>query len=577
MELIDYIRLFRKWWWILLLAGAIAGGLGYLSSNRQPDLFQAEAMISVGGYIESPNPDTVDIFAGQALAKSYVVLAETNTVLEAAIQAGGFDLTAAQLAGMLTTRAIQDTSMLTLTITHMDPVLAADAANEVARQLVLNSPSNLTPEQQAQVDLTNREINRLNVQLQDLDAEIQVVNQQLATTTDPAEVEELRERHTMLVNQINQASANLSSFSFTLAQLQERTNSINIVEEARVPTRPIDHSVTRSLLIGIAAGVALASGLVLLIEYLDDKLSSADQAAQFLGVPMLGNIAEFEHKRGDRHDQLITLADSNAPALEGYRVMRTNLLCTTDTREKKVYIITSPGPGEGKSVTSANLAISLAVTGMRVLLIDADLRRPRQHVIFDLPNHQGLTALLSSEQREQHDLTLEEWPRPNFTYYVQSTKIPGLKVMTSGGLPTNPTELLGSAALRRWLTLFLDSNTVDAIIFDTPPAIAVADSTVLASVTGATVIMVLEAGKTRRQAAQKAVQRFTKLGLRLEGLVMNRVNIRSLIQDYEYDGYYYYSNDESGARSAWPALGRRRPANDPLPITEPESETIREN
>jgi len=228
-------------------------------------------------------------------------------------------------------------------------------------------------------------------------------------------------------------------------------------------------------------------------------------------------------------------------------VLRTNLLCATEGTEKRAYIVTSPGPGEGKSITAANLAVSLAVTGMRVLLIDADLRRPRQHAIFGLANQQGLTSLLYTDQNDDQKmggLTLESWPRSNFVYYVQTTSVPGLKVLTSGGLPANPTELLGSAALKRWLNLFTTSEAVDAIIFDTPPTIAVADSTVLAAATGAPVIMVLEAGKTKRQAAQKAMQRFTKLGLTVEGIVLNRVGVRELVEEYEYNGYYY--SPESG-------------------------------
>jgi succinoglycan biosynthesis transport protein ExoP len=553
MELIEYIRLFRKWWWLFLLAGLLAGGMGYLSRSRQPEVYQAEAMISVGGYIESPNPDTVDIFAGQALAKSYAVLAETHTVLEAAIEAGEFDLTADQLQGMLSTRTIEETSMLILIVTHTDPVLAADIANEIARQLVHNSPSNLTPEQQAQVDLTNREIGRLNTQLQDLNAQIQVVDAQLETVTDPQEIQLLQERRLILIDQINRASANLVGFSQTLALLQERTNSLTIVEEARVPTSPSTPGVTNAVLMGAIVGMVLVGGLVLLIEYLDDTIKSTEQATQLLGTPVLGAIAQFDKRRGSGQHELITLDDSNAPALEGYRVLRTNLLCATEAAEKRVYIVTSPGPGEGKSITAANLAVSLAVTGLRVLLIDADLRRPRQHAIFGLANKQGLTSLLytdHSENQKMGGLTLEAWPRSNFVYYVQTTSVPGLNVLTSGGLPANPTELLGSAALRRWLNLFLDSNAVDAIIFDTPPTIAVADSTVLAATTGAPVIMVLEAGKTKRQAAQKAVQRFTKLGLPIEGIVLNRVGVRDLVEEYEYDGYYYApeSNEHQPSR-----------------------------
>jgi len=269
MELIEYIRLFRKWWWLFLLAGLLTGGVSYLSRSRQPEIYHAETMLSVGGYIESPNPNTVAIFAGQELAKSYAVLASTYEVLAAAIEAGEFDLAPEQLEGMLSTTVLPETSLLVLRITHTDPVLAADIANELARQIVLNSPSNLTPEQQAQVDLSNREIDRLNTQLQDLNAQIQVVDTQLNLSADPQEIQQLQELRLILVDQINRASANLVGFSQTLALLQERTNSLAIVEEARVPTYPSDPGFMSAVLMGALVGMSLVGGLVLLIEYLD--------------------------------------------------------------------------------------------------------------------------------------------------------------------------------------------------------------------------------------------------------------------------------------------------------------------
>ncbi len=551
MELIEYIRLFRKWWWLFIIAALLASGIAYLTRSRAPVIYQARVMLSVGGYIQSPNPNTSQINAGEQLAETYAVLAKTYDVMEAAIEAGDFSLTPEDLQETITTRVITGTSLLQLSVEHFDPVLVVELANEVAQQLMLNSPSNLTPEQQAQVDLANAEIELLAAQLQDLREERQLVEQLLTDPVDEFQELQLQERRRELFSQINQASSNLAGFSSTVAQLQSRSNSIDIMERARTALPANEIGVLSATLMGAMIGLTLAGGTVLLIEYFDDTLKTAETAAQTLKVPILGVIAKFGKSRTDYNQQLIVYTDPSSPVAEAYRALRTNLVFAAERNKHKVYVITSPGPEEGKSVTTANLAVAMAAAGMRVLLIDADLRRPKQHHFFNLPNRLGLTTLLSAEPLNGEDLPEEALRLSNdCRQCIQDTVIPRLKVITSGFIPSNPTETLGTVIMQRWVERFRSSEQIDIVLFDSPPALVVSDSAVLAVATNAAVVLVLDAGKTHRKAALRAKEQFLQLELEVTGAVLNQIDMRDLSHDYGYNYYYYSEESTSKGRNS---------------------------
>jgi len=550
MELIAYIRLFRKWFWLLFLGAFLAAGAAYLLRSNQPDVYTASVTVSVGGIMDSPNPDLNDLYTGVQLVENYAVLAKTYDVLEAAVEAGNFPVSPGALGGMLSTRIIENTSLLVLQIQYTDPVLAADMANEVARQLIINSPTNLTPEQQSQIDLATAEIDRLREELQSLRLQLNAIDSQLATTLDPAAVEELREQRTVIADQVIQTSSNIAQFSSNITSLQRRTNSLDIVEEARVPTAPIGSSVFSQVILAAIVGGALAAGVALLIEYLDDTLHSPEEATQALALPTLAAITRFGKARDPYPQRLITFRDPGSPISEEYRTLRTNLLFSSNgSVTKGVYIISSPGPSEGKSVTTANLAVTMAVAGWRVLLIDADLRRPKLHDVFELDNSVGLSTLLAVDPGESFEGTGRASVQQTLNECIRLTEIPNLSVITSGYIPLNPTEVLGSVAMQRWFQELQASGQFDIILFDTPPVLVVADSLVLASTLDVPLVLVLEAGQTRRGAALRAKEQLTQLGITVSGLVLNAVNPRDKGgYGYGYDYYYYYGDGKPGAQ-----------------------------
>lgn len=544
MELIAYIRLFRKWFWLLLLGAFLAGGAAFLYRSRQPKIYQAYVTISVGSFIDAPNPDASEIRTGVELAQTYAVLAGTYDVLAATVEAGNFPISPGGLRASLSARVIPNTSLLVLSVSYPDPVLAADMANELAQQLLLNSPSNLTPGQQEQLDLANAEVQRLTQELQSARLLLADIDAQLSAATSEEEIAELTEQRNTLTEQINQKSATMASFASTITTLQRRTNSLDIVERARIPAYPIGSNVLSTTLLGAMVGAALAGGIALLIEYLDDTVKFPDEVVQMLELPVLAAISRFGKGRDGYPDRLITYNDPSSHAAEEYRMLRTNLMFSTNgrqEREKEVFVITSPGPSEGKSVTAANMAVTMAMAGWRVLLVDADLRRPRVHEIFGVDNTCGLSTLLAAEPQQYGDAAaVRNGSSIDFKDCLQDTFVPGLRLITSGYIPINPTEVLGSAIMKRWVQEFRSSANIDVIIFDTPPTLVVADASVLASAIKAPVVLVLEAGQTRRGAALRAKEQFEQLELEVKGIVLNLVNPKERGRyGYGYDYYYY--------------------------------------
>ncbi len=556
IELVRYIRVFRKWGWLILLAAFLAGSVSYLTRSGQPSSYQAQAMVSIGGFIESPNPSSSEIRTGVELAQTYAVLARTYDVLEAAVEAQNFPVTPEELGRLLTVETVSNTSLLIIRVTYTDRILVADMANEIARQIIANSPSNLTPEQLNQIALANAEIARLNTTLQTSREQLDALDVALAEAPSQADIDRLTNQRNTLLQQINLASSTLAQFTETVASLQQRSNSLDIVEQARIPTSPSGSSPLNVALLGAIVGAMLAGGVVLLVEYLDDRVHSAEEATRTLALPVLGSIPRFGKHKATYTDRLITMQDPSSSVAERYRALRTNLLFSSGERVKPIYVITSPGPEEGKSVTTANLAVVMAAAGLRVLLVDADLRRPRVHEFFGLKNEVGLSTLLFADPLDNvtadgKSLNLAA----NLRQCLQETHVPRLRVITSGFSPANPAEILGSALMQRWAKVFTTASNVDVVMFDSPPCLVVSDSSALAATVNASVVLVLDAGKTRRNAAIRARQQFSNLKIELQGVVIN--NVKPGDRDdsyYGYGGYYYYQdtpvrpNGERGLR-----------------------------
>jgi capsular exopolysaccharide synthesis family protein len=526
MELSQYLRLFRKWAWLILLAALIGGAIAYYVRRNEADTYQAQTKILIGTYLEASNPDAVEIRTGAELAKTYAELAKTRNILQPVIDQLDLDATPAELAGSITIELIPETSMMVLTVINTDPLLAADIANTVAAQLVANSPTNLTDEQQETIRSAREQISLLNSQILGLRQRLTEIGQRIDQAVDQDEILRLQAQYDITTSRISQDQQTVADFQQTIAALQQRTNALEVVEEALAPDGPVDKGVMRTGMLGAIIGILLATALVLGINYQENTIKSTDQASDVLDLPVVGAITQFGRTRDAYPQRLIARLAPKSPPAETYQALQANLLFTTNgqTKRKGVYVFTSPGMGEGKSVTVANLAVTIASTGTNVLLIDADLRQPSLHEFLGLENKGYLSALLTTPPNEVLGTNGKHGLPALLAETVQATEIPNLRVITSGPLPDIPAEVLHSEHLPEWVRTFHSLLDVDVILFDTPPCLLVADSAILAANLRAKVVLVVEAGKTPRTAALKAKDQFNHIGSDISGIVLNKAN-----------------------------------------------------
>ena len=298
--------------------------------------------------------------------------------------------------------------------------------------------------------------------------------------------------------------------------LSSRPGIVSIVERAQTPLAPDEPSPVRNALLGAFLALLATAGIVAAVEYMDDTVKNDEAVGKLTGLPVVGYVSQFA-RPGKPNEQLRVTMEPHTQEAEAYRSMRTNIGFSMGSEGgTKRILVTSPGPGEGKSTTAANLAVVFGLAGSRVGLIDSDLRRPTQHRIFNVPNTSGLTNLLVNS-----DVTMDQ--------AVHRTPYERVWLIPSGPIPANPSELLGSGRMSELLDQL--EKDFDIIIMDTPPALAVTDPAVLSRLASTSVVVVRQ-GRTRTNELKSTVQRLAVAGKPIAGVVINGVTGAT-------QGYYY--------------------------------------
>jgi capsular exopolysaccharide synthesis family protein len=333
-----------------------------------------------------------------------------------------------------------------------------------------------------------------------------------------------------------------------IAEAGESENA-RILDAALQPEVPIKPKTRLNLIIGLLLGLGVGVGIVFLLEFLDNSVKSIEEIERrdmkVLGVIPTIATDELEKKLEARPDQsiesiegrrienrLITHLDPKSPISEAYRSIRTNIQFASIGQETKSLVVSSSGPKEGKSTTVANLAITMAQLGNKTLLIDADLRRPVVHSIFGIPKDDGLTQYLLQAS--------------SLDKAIKKTLIEGLDVMPCGLLPPNPSELLSSKAMDDLLVKIKQEYQI--VLLDAPPVIAVTDAAVLSSKVDGT-LLVVKAGKTRREAFDRACGLLHSVDANIVGVVLNSIRAEGKYGTPYYYYYSYYGGDKRSRRA----------------------------
>jgi capsular exopolysaccharide synthesis family protein len=323
----------------------------------------------------------------------------------------------------------------------------------------------------------------------------------------------------------------------------DRPMNITVVENAApsgIPVEPDKASIGfYSLLIGLIGGVGLAFAR----EYTDQRLRSADEIKMALGLPILGMVPHIQHARTASQRGTQLHLDPMSDVAESYRTVRTAIYFGNPHGVAKTLLITSPAPGDGKTTLASNLAIAMAQAGNRILLLDADFRKPMQHKIFEVQKRTGLSSVLAGE------VTLEE--------AIQETPVQGLHVLPCGPIPANPSEILNSQTFADVLDEL--TGRYDHVLLDSPPVMPVTDARILAASCDATVLA-LRAEKSTRKGAIYARDVLRSVGSRILGVVVNDVPRRKGVYGYYYSDAemysYGYTSKSIGANGAKKQLSK---------------------
>lgn len=317
-----------------------------------------------------------------------------------------------------------------------------------------------------------------------------------------------------------------------------RTGDAQLVTRGAVPVKKVRPTPLRSGIVALAVGLILGGGLAFLVEYLDDSIRNRDDLARLdTGVPVLGLVPLIRWGRKDARPIPVTVAEPGSPPAEAYRSLRTALQFLGVHRPPRVFQITSPDAGDGKTSTLSNLGVVLAQAGQRVVMVDCDLRHPALNDYFGLPNDEGFTSALLG----QTPLALATSPVPG---------VENLWLLPSGPLPPNPSELLSDKKTAELLGALQDEY--DVVLVDCPPVLPVADAVALSAWVDAT-LLIVAAGTTTRTGVQRAHEQLRQGSAPLVGTVLNRATEES---QYGYGYRYQYRQPASDGRRKRKGAGR---------------------
>ena len=327
--------------------------------------------------------------------------------------------------------------------------------------------------------------------------------------------------------------------SVRLARLQNTPDLVQ-VEAATVPGRAIQPQPLQNTLLGAAVGLIVMGAIAFLIEYLDDTLKTPAEISRLFNVPVIGFIAKTA-SNGDDEERVIVAEEPRSPIAEAFRALRTNLEFAGVDQPLQTILVTSPSPADGKTTVAANLAAIMAQGGNRVVLLDADLRRPRTHRFLGVSNQHGLSDLFRTAA-------------PPAQVAQRGADVDNLQIVTTGNLPPNPAELLGSERMDRILEQLKDMG--DVVIIDSPPFIVSDPALLAARVDG--VLLVLRPGETSVDAAQAVLEQLQRADARVVGAVLNQLPRRRgsyyggfryyYAPYYEYTGRYYMNGEGANGR-----------------------------
>ncbi len=526
-EIRDYVNVLRRRKAIVIVAVAVTLGVAIVASFVQTPVYESEARVLLStdqnSSLFNSNNDSSSSDP-ERVAATEVEVVQSAPVAHAVQKAIG-------ISPNISASVITNTNVLSIKARNTNANNAAKIANAYANAYV-------DVKRRQRVDDLLATSAQVQSKIDDINKQVSALDGQAASASSAQQADISQQRDALFSQQ--------ATFKQTLSQLQVETATASggaqLVTPAVASGSPVEPRPIRSIALALALGLVLGISVAFGVEYLDDSIKGMEDLERAGdGAPVIAVIPRFGEAR-ERGAALVTRSRQTSAAAEAFRSLRTSVQFMGLDAPMRIVQVTSPNAAEGKTTTVANLGVAIAGTGTRVVIIDFDLRRPRLHEIFELSNDKGFTSVLLG-QVELNDALRE---------------IPGThgmaRVLTSGPLPPNPSELLSSPRVQKLIDEV--AERVDVVVLDTPPVLPVTDALVVSRCVDA-VILVTAAGTTTRRVAQRAVELLRQVGAPLRGLVLNRASDKF---GYGY-GYGYgngYGANEGDKEKPTERSSRRR-------------------
>lgn len=506
VELRHISRIVRRWWWILIVTTMLAVLVGYTFTEQQTKIFRATTSLIVGPAIQNAPLDRRNFEISQELAGVYADIAQRQPVLQGVVDTLRLNQSWQSLRSQVRVDPVAATQLLEISVEATSPELATAIADEVARQLILISPTALGDETEDESDrFVRQRMARLQANIEAGQHRIDALQGSMSDFAGISLVQ-LRQRQDeiqMLETLIAAWETNYANLYSSL-QEDEASAQLTVFEPAQARPTPVRPLLKLNLLISAVIGLGLGLGLIVWLGTADDTLRSADEVTDTLTLPPLGAISRI---RGNSpEDRLFDHQSLFSSTAEDFRLLRSKLLFLSKEWPRKVFLVTSAAEAEGKSLIVANLGIVMANIGLKTVIVDANLRNPTQHVLFHLPQTDGLTEEIHS-------------PQSQLGRRLKKSRFENLYVLTSGSLSIASPDRLATVRMTELFTML--AQEADIILCDAPEAGTIADTLVLADKASG-VLLVVESGITQRANAGQAIHNLRQTGANILGFVLNR-------------------------------------------------------
>ena len=512
MEINAYLKPIVKWWRLLVITTVLAVVSSSISTLFQPKLYVSRTTLMIGTTILDANPDSGQIFIASQLASIYADIAKREPIQAETKRALGIDWLPSYIV-----RVVPNTQLIEISVTDTNPQRAQIIANELANQLMKQSPATNESETGQRQEFIRQQLSSLEVQIQETETRIEELQRSLAVMNSTSQMASTEKDISELTFKLNDLQDNYANF---LANSQAgAVNILTVVEPANLPITSVGTS--KILIIGLAGmvGLVLAVGAAYLIEFLDRTIKSTSDVERIFNFPVIGYLSQIS-ENGNNATYVIN--HPNSLVSESFRLLQSNLEFFQAYNSAKTILITSPTQGNGKTTIAVNLALSMAMSGQKTILVDSDLRRPAIHTALDMSKAPGLSDVIRNK------MSAADTIRP-----MNGNKV---EVITAGNVPPNVTEVVGSKRISAILNDLKEG--FETVIVDAPPLV-ISDSYNLASKVDG-VILVLEPGQTREEQARVIKEQLNRAGARVIGVVFNRIseaNAKSY-GDYQYLSMY---------------------------------------